>query len=312
MGTLAPTDTPTETPTNTPTPTATLSLHDSVVLPPRPLTVHLRGATPLTKTVRITVVNADIIPSPETPGHTITLTASDGDCPAGTVSGSPHFTSRAGNLGDSIVLAGGRSATAKVTLNIPPSAFTSFNHLTPTRCTLQFSVTSPGNSDPVPANNTVPMELNVIDHTDPEQTAVHENFVNSLWPLTLTVPSGRPSATRTRHPTVRNADILPIVENPGDSLTVTGSDGTCPAGTLGLPDMDTTMPGAQNAVTVNGGRAKSGRLSVTASSALVTTTNKKSPTRCIATVTVTGPGGDTDATNNTTKLVIDVYDKNDF
>ena len=109
-----------------------------------------------------------------------------------------------------------------------------------------------------------------------------------------------------------NADILPTAEKPGDSLTVTGSDGTCPAGTLGVVDMDTTMAGAQSAVTVQGGRAKIGKLSVTASSTLVATANKKSPTRCRATLTVVGPGGDTDGTNNTSTLLIDVYDRNDF
>jgi len=29
-------------------------------------------------------------------------------------------------------------------------------------------------------------------------------------------------------------------------------------------------------------------------------------------MTATGPGGDSDGSNNTTKLVIDVVDKNDF
>jgi hypothetical protein len=307
------TNTPTPTATNTPTRTATLPPHDSVVVPHRPLTVHLRKATTLTKTVRIKVVNADILPAPETPGHTIRLIASDGDCPEATVSGLPHFISRkAGDLGDSILLAGGKTATAKVTLHISPPAFTSFNHITPRRCTLQFSVTSPGNSDPVPGNNTLPVELNVIDHNDPEQTATHEGFLKSLSPLKFTIGKRKTSATKSSHPTAANGDILPIPEDPGDPLTVTPNDGDCPVGTVGVVDMDTMTSGTQNPVMVKGGKTKRGKLPVTVHSTSVITTNKKSPTRCIATVTLTGPGSDTDGTNNSSKLVIDVYDKNDF
>ena len=228
------------------------------------------------------------------------------------MTGPPHFVSKAGNLGDSILLAGGKTAAAKVTLHIFPSSVTGFNHITPTRCTLQFSVTSPGASDPVPGNNSVPVELNVIDDTDTEQTAVHENFLRSLPPLTVRIRKHKASAAKSRRPAVINADILPTPEDPGDPLTVTPHDGNCPAGTLGVVDMDTTMSGTQNPVTVKGGMPKRGKLPVTVHSASVLTTNKKSPTRCIATVTVAGPGGDTDATNNTSTLVIDVYDKNDF
>lgn len=38
----------------------------------------------------------------------------------------------------------------------------------------------------------------------------------------------------------------------------------------------------------------------------------KSPHRCTVPLTATGPGGDTDASNNTTTLQVDVIDKNDF
>jgi len=225
--------------------------------------------------------------------------------------GTPHFTKMRADVGDSILLAGGTSATAKVALRLSATAFTGFNHFTPTRCTLQFTVTSPGNSDPAPGNNTVPVELNVIDHTDAEQQVRHESFAKSLAPLTLTINDNKPSATKNSHPTVGNGDILPTPEDPGDALTVTANAATCPSIVVGAPDMDSRMSGPQNPVTVKGGKIKSGTLPVTASMA-ITTPSKKSPTRCIATVTVAGPGGDTDGTNNTTKLVIDVYDKHDF
>ena len=68
--------------------------------------------------------------------------------------------------------------------------------------------------------------------------------------------------------------------------------------------------GFQPSVTV-GAVKKSASVPVTMSDT-VCTPNKLSPLRCIATVTATGPGGDSDATNNTTRLVVDMVDKNDI
>ena len=61
-----------------------------------------------------------------------------------------------------------------------------------------------------------------------------------------------------------------------------------------------------------GGAGKTGTLPLTLVSSDVHTPNKLSPQRCIATVSAAGPGGDSDGSNNTTQLVIDVIDKNDF
>ena len=41
------------------------------------------------------------------------------------------------------------------------------------------------------------------------------------------------------------------------------------------------------------------------------TPNKLSPQRCVVTVSAAGPGGDSDGSNNTTQVVIDVIDRND-
>lgn len=54
------------------------------------------------------------------------------------------------------------------------------------------------------------------------------------------------------------------------------------------------------------------KLQVTATNAGFLTANGSSPSRCIATVSVAGGGTDPDPTNNTTQLVIDVTDKEDF
>lgn len=317
--TSTPTDTPTQTPTLTDTPTltpsitATLPPHDSVVLPLKPLTGKIGdGDANVTKIIKVKVQNADVLPEAETPGHTIQLVASDGNCPVGTVVGLPDFDKDTAGAQDSVLLLGGKSAKAVVTLNIAASAFTTFNHVAPTRCTLSFSVTSAGNSDPFPGNNTTPMELNVIDANDTEQSALHESFVKSLKPLKITIGDGKTGKLKTSKPAPGNADVLPTAEDPGDLITVTAVDGDCPAGTIGVADYDKDALGQQNTVTVKGGKTASGKLPVTATTAGFATANKKSPARCVATVSVAGPGGDTDASNNSTELVVDVYDKNDF
>ena len=51
---------------------------------------------------------------------------------------------------------------------------------------------------------------------------------------------------------------------------------------------------------------------MTIGAAAFTAGNAKSPARCTAEITVAGPGGDSDASNDITKLVIDVTDRNDF
>lgn len=315
--TNTPTGTPTETPTQTPSATAsvtaTLPPHDSVVLPLKPLVAKIpHGATAITKTIKIKVLNADVLPAKETPGHSIQLVADDGDCPAGTVGGPPDFDKKTAGAQNSIHLTGGKGASATITLNIAAANFSTFNRVAPTRCTLTLSVSSPGNSDPVPSNNVAPLEIDVFDANDSEQSAVHESFVKALKPLKITIGAGKNDKLKVVKPAAGNADILPAKEDPGDAIVVTTLDGDCPAGTLGVPDFDKDTPAEQNTTIVKGGKANVGKLPVTAAAANFMITNKKSPARCIATVGVTGASGDTDASNNATKLVIDVYDKNDL
>jgi len=320
--TPTPTDTPTRTPTRTATlaptqtatPTGTLSMHDSVVLAPKPVTVTLKsGITSVTKNLNIIVRNADILPAPETPGHAILLTASSTDCPVGTIAGLPDFDSTTPGAQSSVLLAGGKSKKAVLPLLILSAGFTTFNHKAPARCTITLTASSPGHTDPFPANNVTTVELNVIDKNDPEQSTTHESLIRSVASITVTLKHGVTSSSRNVRPVIGNADILPAPEGPGDLITVTASDGDCPAGTVGIADYDGATPGAQNSTTVKGGAMKGGRLPLTINAAAFATANTKSPARCTAVLTATGPSvPDPDPSNNTTRLVINVIDKNDF
>ena len=283
---------------------------DNVVLPLKHISIRIpSGTASVSKTIKVKVLNGDILPIPEIPGHTVQLTADLGDCPGGTISSGPDF----GAGVNTITLVGGASAAATVNLNFAAASFNSFNRLAPTRCTLSFSAaTVPAGDffDPSPANSSATLDINVLDLNDVESIAAHESLLLSLKPVKLNIARGKGSATKTFGVTVRNADYT-LAENPGDTLTLSASDGTCPAGTVVAVDMD-PLPDPQSSIVVAGGAAAKGKVTITALSAVVTSANKKSPQRCSITLAVVGPGGDTDAANSTTTVPIDIVDKNDF
>jgi len=276
---------------------------DAVVRALRPVRVTIRqGNAFVLRTVRVRVEN------PEAGTETIKLVADDGDCPAGTIAGPPDF-----GLGqDSVVVAAGRRKAAKVPLMVNDTDFSSFNRKSPHRCTLTFtaSIVSAGTTiDPTPENNVATLELSVIDRNDPEQTQTHETFIDSVPPIRVTIRRGAGPLARSRRAVVANADVG---ETAGHLVSVSVSDGDCPAGAVGMADFDASTPGSQASFTVKGGRRKGAKLPLTVDPAAFASTASKSPARCTAEVTAAGPPGDSDASNNVTKLVIDVVDKNDF
>ena len=66
----------------------------------------------------------------------------------------------------------------------------------------------------MPSNNTLPVEVNIIDKNDSSQTAVHETTIASLKPVTLTIAAGQTAKVKTVRPSVGNADAGEV---PGDS-----------------------------------------------------------------------------------------------
>jgi len=294
--------------------------HDSVVLPVKPIKAKVPDDAPMsvTKNVKVKVVNADVS---EGGSDTLKLTASS-DCPAGVTVGTPNFGS-----GDTVVVDAGRKATATVAVTVTDAAFTVFNHKASKRCTLTFTSTTvasnpPGmggsmpvvsNLDPTSSNNSVTAELNVFDKNDAETTSPpHESFAVSLRPVKVKIASGKAAATKKIKPAVGNADILPAADV-GDSINVTVDVSTCPGPPTFSLDMNRDTGGDQSSTLVDGGRTAKGLLLLTFDRAAITTPNAKSPQRCVATITATGPTDpDPDPTNNTTRVVIDILDKNDL
>jgi len=311
--TVTRTATITRTATATLSPTATLTPapHDSMVLPVAPVNVRIpSGSSFATKSIAVTVRNGDVLPFPESPGHTIDLAAST-DCPGATI-GMPDFDTKAAGTQHSVLLAGGKTKTAKVPLMVPNTIMV-LNHKSPFRCSVTFTAsTVPASPDPDSSNDSYTVDVNVLDQNDPDQPTSTETVLQSLRAVTVTVPKGKTSASKTASVKVTNADILPTKADPGHQITVTVTDGTCPSGTVGVVDYDRMTAGNQNFVTVKGGATKGGKLVLSIDGSAFTSHNAKSPHRCVAMATASDAAPDADTSNDTTRLVIDVIDKNDF
>jgi len=285
--------------------------HDAVVLPQKPLRVGLApGVAAVSRKVRISVVNADIAPG----STTIQLTATSGDCPLGTIASQPDFAPGDPNIDTVVTLGNGKTKFASVLLNVASAAFSTFNNDAPNRCRVTFTAASTviGNVDPNPTNNSSTLEIDVSDRNDPEQTAVHESVLASLripHPGKIKINDGAPSGSRVLRPTLINADAGEIS---GHMIDLGLAGGNCPPGVVGAADFDATTPGSQSAVSVPGSGRIRGTLPLAVTSADFFSPSEKSPQRCTAILGATGPAGDTEVSNNTTWLVIDVVDRNDF
>lgn len=285
--------------------------HDSWIAPLKPLSVQVPGRSPfaVSKKVSIRVTNVDA----HAGSDVIKLLASTGDCPPGVAVTPPDFAPPSGI--DTVSLGAGKSAKAIVHVSVEQTAFATFNRKAPARCTLEFTTATlvTGNADPVPSNNLAILELNVVDHNDAETASPpeHESLVASLKPLKISIGRRKDSAAKKAVPAVTNADILPSPDA-GDVIALGVDTSGCP-GLAATVDMDKKTAGDQASVAVDGGRSTKGRLVLAANTTDFTTRNRKSPERCFATVTATGPSDpDPEPSNNRSTLVIDVIDGNDF
>lgn len=242
-----------------------------------------------------------------TAGYPVQLDVDDSDCGGG-VATTPDFQAAAPGMQNVITIADGSLKTARVLLTVNAAAFTTFNRTAPHRCKLWFTASAvlPGGyTDPMPSNNALPVEVSIVDRNDPNQTARHETTISSLKPVSVTIAIGQIAKVKNVRPKVGNADAG---EMPGDLIDTAVVDGACPPGMASAVG----FLGGGSQATVAGGATKTGTLPLTATSIQVHTPNKLSPQRCIVSVSAAGPGGDSDGSNNTTQLVIDVVDKNDF
>ncbi len=319
--TPTPTDTPTRTQTLTPTQTATATdtatipppMHDAVVLPAKAVNAIIRttNQTVVTKKLKVRVLNADPAGSPD---QTIQLNQTN-ECGMGITISQPDFDPVAPGDQNTIVVRPGQTKSATILIDVTPAASTLYYRKAPARCSVSVDALFPlvmGNADPTATNNSITVDLNILDKTDvPEQSLTHETVTQSLPPLVLKIGAGGFGKTKIVKVKTTNADVLPILEFPGHDITVNNPI-LCGWLTAGTIDFDPSTPGGDNPITVKGGATKPALLPITVQAADVHTPNQRAPLRCtvdIKSVSPTDP--DPIPSNNITKFTIDVLDKND-
>ncbi|MGH3055484.1 MAG: matrixin family metalloprotease, partial [Gaiellaceae bacterium] len=144
---------------------------------------------------------------------------------------------------------------------------------------------------------------------------IHDSVVAPLRAMSVTIASGRTSATAKIHVKVTNADVLPFPEPQGHTTKLVASDGSCPAGTIvGLPDFDGSNPGDQDTVWLSGGKSKSASVTLNVDSAAFAALHQQMPMRCtlIFGAVVVQPAGSSDPTsaNNAALMELNVVDRN--
>jgi cysteine-rich repeat protein len=283
-------------------------VHDSVLDPPSPLSITLgAGEDEFDKQLIVTVRNAD---EKEREGHVIQLLNNDGDCPPGTLVGLPDFDPGTPGDQDSALVRGDSRKVAHVHVQGSRAGFPNATKKVPQRCTLQFSVRTviDGVSDPTPENNTAPLELSVSALSNPAALTA----LATSPAADFAIASARPVRVRLRAGATRTTQTVSLRVNTGalssTQLTITANDGTCPLGTVASA---TFASSKQSALVVSGAKTLSARAALTIEAAAFATVTKQSPNRCVVTVSVSAPDV-TPAAQQSTKVVLDVTDLNDF
>lgn len=286
--------------------------YDSVVMPLRPVNIAIpAGASSASSRVRVKVVNGDTSLPAGLPGHAIRLVVEEGDCPPGIVTGAPDFVRTLAGVQDTVHVLGGKTAKATMVLTVQADAFGGSGSLDLARCTLRLRADSALslNADPVPSNNVTILEVNVTGGSQGQSGMPHQTTLASVAPLKVRIQPGKASATRVVGVRLGNADAGDIAGH-GVSLAVT--DGDCPPGTIAAVDTDRALPGPQNLVLIAAGASKVANVTVRCDAEAFASPGKKAPARCTALLTAGGPSGDTNSANDSARLVIDVFDRNDW
>ena len=263
------------------TPTAQV---DALLKPVRPVHVTIpASAGSMRKRVRLRVAHAEVGGV-----QTVRLSASDGSCPAGTVTAQPDFDRSQAGVQDVAALAPGERAYADLFLEFARAAFAIVDRKAPHRCTVLVAAASAaGTFDVTGPNNTASVVVDVSDASAPSGQ-VSEIMLKPVVPQAMRIPAGLLGDDRRLQVRVRGST--------GAGTTLAANDGSCPPGTLSV----LRQPGT----------TATGEVQLRASRAFVTTT-AVSPARCTAVLTASQVG-DTEPSNNTTEVVLDVIDRNDF
>lgn len=134
-------------------------------------------------------------------------------------------------------------------------------------------------------------------------------------PVTIRIPPGVAELTKSVPVYVRNARPAMGFGSASAAVEVIARDGDCPAGTVGLPDLDPKLAGTQGTRSLARGEKQPVWVPVVVRAADVFTPGSQSVFRCTAWVEVRSADGETadrSEQNNRIPLVINVVDGNDM
>lgn len=277
------------------------SVRDAVVASVKPVKLVIPASeTMATKSLKVKVRNTDA------EDRSIVVIANTTTC-AGAF-GAADFGA---GVHTAVTIPAGKTAKGEVTITAFANSMFQLNLEAPIRCT--FTVTA--SADPSqftvesnPSNNVATFEVDIIDEAQLEQATVHETTLSAAKPLKMKIKDGGVSAAKKVKFKAGNADYLPTPEPAAShTISIIALDGDCPALTAG-----TATIGGGPTADVAGGADVKGEVTMTVPAAGVVSPSKVSPARCVATVSAVGPAGDSMPNNNTTSVVIDIVDENDF
>jgi hypothetical protein len=111
---------------------------------------------------------------------------------------------------------------------------------------------------------------------------------------------------------VRNEDVVLDRGGPGHEIRLVVDPGNCPPAIVSAgPDFVPRTPGAQDVILVRAGKRKSATLVLGVAAADFFSPDRATPARCELTVRALGPGADPVPANDTTTIVLEVFDAND-
>ena len=280
--TMTPTITPTNTPTITPTrtPTMTPTPHDSVVQAKNPIgmSIPLASGKANGPNPAIKIRNADLLDPPGS--HQISPTVTS-DCPKLLQGSSPA----------AMTIAKDSVSSLHIDLQGLAADFPLASKDHPTRCRLTIQAVNASGGDRTPWNNATTLEVDVKRAGVASGAA--EFYVGAAKTKRLKKSSGSVVIPWTIH-------NLGALSHPFDVVASLLPPG-CP--------LVAAAPTFNGGNVVGSGSTAKGKVQVTMTAGAFPGATKKSPGRCtlVLTASTTDPGSDSDASNNTTWAVIDVW-----
>jgi hypothetical protein len=140
--------------------------HEAFINSLAPVSVSVGSTNPVVKGVRVSVGNADYLPTKDS--DAVSITRSDGTCAAWTVTaGVLDVDTRTAGNQDTVRVDGGRTTTGSLQLTIDRTLFADTpNAKSPVRCTAVLRAVGPTDPDPDSTNNATQLVIDVLDRSD--------------------------------------------------------------------------------------------------------------------------------------------------